>query len=73
MTADDPHSPGNLRVNGAVSNTNDFAEVFGCPAGSAMNPSDKCSIWDKTGSRPKSSPAKRMRQHHNRWTNQWKH
>lgn len=42
----DVHSPGNLRVIGAVSNTRDFARVFNCPKGKAMNPENKCDIWN---------------------------
>ncbi|XP_063974174.1 neprilysin-1-like [Diachasmimorpha longicaudata] len=45
MAEGDSHSPGRLRVIGAVSNTNDFAKAFQCPKGSAMNPEDKCNIW----------------------------
>uniref|UniRef100_A0A0C9RQP0 Mmel1_3 protein n=1 Tax=Fopius arisanus TaxID=64838 RepID=A0A0C9RQP0_9HYME len=45
MKHHDVHSPGHLRVIGALSNTNDFARAFQCPEGSAMNPEDKCNIW----------------------------
>ncbi|XP_015117492.1 membrane metallo-endopeptidase-like 1 [Diachasma alloeum] len=45
MKMRDVHSPGYLRVIGAVSNTNDFARAFQCPKGSPMNPDDKCNIW----------------------------
>ncbi|TGZ57711.1 hypothetical protein DBV15_08331 [Temnothorax longispinosus] len=41
----DPHSPGRLRIIGSVSNSQDFAEAYNCPIGSAMNPSKKCHIW----------------------------
>ena len=39
------HSPGNARVNGAVSNFKIFAKTFNCPINSKMNPKDKCEIW----------------------------
>ncbi|XP_001654841.2 neprilysin-2 [Aedes aegypti] len=39
------HSPGRFRVIGTLSNSEDFAREYGCPVGSAMNPSDKCSVW----------------------------
>lgn len=41
----DPHSPGKWRVNGPLTNFDTFAQVFQCPAGSPMNPKDKCIIW----------------------------
>ncbi|DBA02196.1 TPA: hypothetical protein N0F65_004831 [Lagenidium giganteum] len=43
--ADDDHSVGSARVNGMMQNNPDFAKVFKCPAGSAMNPSTKCHMW----------------------------
>eukprot|EP01113_Clastostelium_recurvatum_P032527 TRINITY_DN4194_c0_g1_i1.p1 TRINITY_DN4194_c0_g1~~TRINITY_DN4194_c0_g1_i1.p1 ORF type:complete len:773 (-),score=130.52 TRINITY_DN4194_c0_g1_i1:64-2301(-) len=41
----DPHSPSKFRVNGPLSNIDEFASAFSCPAGTAMNPTDKCLIW----------------------------
>ncbi|KAI9099347.1 hypothetical protein DFS34DRAFT_649068 [Phlyctochytrium arcticum] len=41
----DPHSPGRYRVIGAVTNSKEFSDTFKCPAGSPMNPKDKCLIW----------------------------
>jgi len=39
------HSPGFARINGAVSNSKQFAEAFNCPLKSKMNPENKCRIW----------------------------
>ncbi|XP_011861289.1 PREDICTED: neprilysin-like isoform X2 [Vollenhovia emeryi] len=41
----DVHSTGRLRIIGSVSNSQDFAEAYNCPVGSAMNPEKKCHIW----------------------------
>uniref|UniRef100_M4BLC7 Peptidase M13 C-terminal domain-containing protein n=1 Tax=Hyaloperonospora arabidopsidis (strain Emoy2) TaxID=559515 RepID=M4BLC7_HYAAE len=43
--ATDPHSPDQWRINGVASNSQDFARVFSCPAGSLMNPTKKCKLW----------------------------
>jgi len=41
----DPHSPGIYRTNGPFSNMPEFAQDWGCPVGSKMNPAKKCSVW----------------------------
>lgn len=39
------HSPGMYRVIGTLSNSEEFAEVYGCAAGTPMNPEHKCRVW----------------------------
>ncbi|KAJ3170978.1 Endothelin-converting enzyme 1 [Geranomyces variabilis] len=39
------HSPSRYRVWGMISNSPTFGEDFGCPVGTPMNPSEKCSLW----------------------------
>jgi len=41
----DPHSPASVRVRLPVSNSEKFAEAYGCPVGSPMNPAKKCHLW----------------------------
>ncbi|KAF9361863.1 hypothetical protein BGX26_011087 [Mortierella sp. AD094] len=41
----DPHAPAKWRVNGAVQNSQRFAQVFNCKPRSAMNPDTKCDLW----------------------------
>ncbi|XP_028391399.1 endothelin-converting enzyme homolog [Dendronephthya gigantea] len=40
-----PWPPMNFRVEGAIMNSEGFAEAFQCPRGSRMNPVNKCSVW----------------------------
>lgn len=39
------HSPGMYRVIGTLSNSEEFAQVYGCAAGTPMNPEQKCRVW----------------------------
>nr|XP_023027963.1 neprilysin-4-like [Leptinotarsa decemlineata] len=41
----DVHAQSKWRVNGVVSNMQEFSEAFKCPVGSKMNPSNKCRLW----------------------------
>ena len=41
----DNHAPKRFRVNGPLSNSEKFAQTWGCKLGSAMNPRDKCHMW----------------------------
>ncbi|XP_043278236.1 endothelin-converting enzyme homolog [Venturia canescens] len=67
----DPHSPSKIRVIGAVSNTKGFAEAFNCPVGTAMNPVNKCNIWEKSSEETDPKAAWMNKKHH-RWGGQWR-
>ncbi|CAL4220816.1 unnamed protein product, partial [Meganyctiphanes norvegica] len=41
----DMHSPGVYRTNVVVQNSDFFADTWGCPVGSPMNPEKKCLLW----------------------------
>lgn len=41
----DPHSPGEYRVNGVVSNSPEFQKAFSCKAGDAMVRQQQCRVW----------------------------
>lgn len=41
----DPHSPGEFRVNGVVSNMPEFQRAFGCREGQAMVRRPACRVW----------------------------
>jgi endothelin-converting enzyme/putative endopeptidase len=41
----DPHSPGQYRVNGVVSNMPEFQQAFGCKAGQPMVRDNACHVW----------------------------
>lgn len=41
----DPHSPAKYRVNGPLSNFDQFAKAFSCQPGTKMVPKKACSVW----------------------------
>jgi putative endopeptidase len=43
--ATDPHSPGQYRVNGVVSNMPEFQKAFGCGTGQPMVRQNACRVW----------------------------
>ncbi len=45
LAVTDPHSPARYRVIGAVSNSPEFAQAWGCEKGSAMAPPNSCIVW----------------------------
>ena len=45
MALSDPHSPGQFRANGVVSNSPDFEQAFHCKAGDPMVRKDACRVW----------------------------
>ena len=40
-----PHSPFQYRVNGPLSNLNEFGEAFHCAVGAPMRPAKTCAVW----------------------------
>ncbi|HTK95179.1 MAG TPA: M13 family metallopeptidase [Terriglobales bacterium] len=45
MALSDPHSPGQFRVKGVVSNSAEFQKAFGCKAGDPMVRENSCHVW----------------------------
>jgi len=45
LLASDEHAPNRFRVNGPLSNLDQFVSSFNCPAGSNMNRKEKCLVW----------------------------
>jgi putative endopeptidase len=41
----DPHSPGEYRINGVVTNLPEFGQAFGCKAGQPMRSAKACRVW----------------------------
>lgn len=41
----DPHSPPRFRVNGPVTNFEEFQAAFQCKDGAAMAPKERCKVW----------------------------
>ncbi|XP_076683481.1 M13 family metallopeptidase neprilysin 5 [Andrena cerasifolii] len=42
---EDSHCPGHVRLLGVLKNSKEFSEAWKCPAGSNMNPPNKCHLW----------------------------
>ncbi len=45
LAQNDPHSPGQFRVNGVVTNMPEFQKAFACKVGQPMVSADACRIW----------------------------
>lgn len=41
----DPHALPIYRVNGVLSNMEEFAKTYKCPKGSNLNPEKRCRVW----------------------------
>ena len=41
----DPHTPRRFRVNGAVTDSSEFAVAFSCAPGRPMSPKNRCEVW----------------------------
>jgi len=41
----DPHSPGQFRVQGPLSQLEEFASTFKCKTGTSYNPEKRCKLW----------------------------
>ncbi|KAG1668923.1 Endothelin-converting enzyme [Nymphon striatum] len=41
-----PHAPTEIRVNGPLKHSKQFAKDFACAEGTEMNPKEKCSMWE---------------------------
>ena len=41
----DPHTPRKFRVNGAVTDSAEFAAAFACAPGRPMSPKHRCEVW----------------------------
>ena len=45
LAQNNPHSPGNYRVNGVVQNMPEFQKAWGCKAGQPMVRANACHVW----------------------------
>lgn len=45
LVATNPHSPPHLRVNGPLSNVQEFAQAFSCKSGAKMVRKNRCDVW----------------------------
>lgn len=45
LLLDDVHSPAKFRVNGPLTQFDEFAMAYNCPANTPMNPASRCNLW----------------------------